>query len=235
MKTILLNITLPLILVTTCLTLSASVVLATTEENQTTEVCDGDIDVDLQGQLLDKNNATVTNFSKNKACEYDATLVKYEAPQEENSPSFIDSQVYITHKTVKVASGKTETISLEGDSNSCRVQTDLIRGNRYLEEKPYYAYAMDAKVYTVKDCGEVVVTPTPTPTATTGPTSTPTPGPTSTPGPGPTATPALVTGQVGGAHESLASTGNAAFIYSVIIAGAISLISGLVLKKLSKS
>jgi hypothetical protein len=80
------------------------------------------------------------------------------------------------------------------------------------------------------------VTPTPsvpvTPTPTQGPTATPAPGPTATPGPGATATPVT---QVGAASaNNLAYTGNALAILGSLIAGAASLILGMVLRKFSK-
>jgi hypothetical protein len=81
-------------------------------------------------------------------------------------------------------------------------------------------------------------TPTPTPsngpTPTPGPTATPTPGPTATPTPGPTATPTPGT-QVGAASaNNLADTGNAIVIYGSLLAGAASLVLGVILKKFSK-
>jgi len=81
-------------------------------------------------------------------------------------------------------------------------------------------------------------TPTPTPsttvTPTVTPTNTPTPGPTATPTPGPSATPTPGT-QVGAASaNNLANTGNALLIYGSLLAGAASLILGMILRKFSK-
>jgi hypothetical protein len=82
---------------------------------------------------------------------------------------------------------------------------------------------------------------TPTPTATDTPAPTETPGPTATPTPGssnstssseaPTPTPAPASNSTA---VTLASTGNSFFIYAVVLTGAASLISGMILKKLSK-
>jgi len=75
----------------------------------------------------------------------------------------------------------------------------------------------------------------PTPTPTPGPTATPTPGPTATPTPGPGPTPTPVT-QVGAAsaNNTLAFTGSWLVILSVFLAGLISLILGVILRKFSK-
>jgi hypothetical protein len=87
------------------------------------------------------------------------------------------------------------------------------------------------------ECTACTPTPTvtPTPSTTVTPTATPTPGPTATPTPGPTATPTPGT-QVGAAsaNNSLAFTGNWLAIILVFLAGIISLIIGIVLKKSGK-
>jgi hypothetical protein len=101
-----------------------------------------------------------------------------------------------------------------------------------LESGPYLAQNV---TYTCTVC---TPTPTVTPTGTLTPTPTNVSGPTATPGPGATATPGT---QVQGASANntssnnvLASTGNALVIYVSLLAGAISLIMGLFLKKFSK-
>jgi hypothetical protein len=97
-----------------------------------------------------------------------------------------------------------------------------------LSKGPYLAKNIS---YTCTAC-----TPTPTPSVSVTPTVTPTPGPTSTPTPGPSATPTPGT-QVGAAsanNTSLASTGNAFLIYASLLAGAASLVLGMIFRKLSK-
>ncbi len=231
------TITLPLILVSIFLSLIFYVGVKNAYAGDSNQNCN--IDVDLQGSV-DKNRAAVTNYSKNPACAYEATLAIYDVPQEFNSPRWIDSQTLIGSKTVMVAPDSTIEIEVSDSSQSCRLQSDLIRGKDILQP-PFYAYAMDTDLYTKENCGTVLTpTPTPAPTSTPAPTptptptNTPTPEPTNTPTPGPTATPTPVKGEVAGAQATLAGTGNTVFIYSVIIAGAISLISGLILKKFSK-
>ncbi len=83
------------------------------------------------------------------------------------------------------------------------------------------------------DC--TACTPTPTVSTTPTPTVTPTPGPTATPTPGPAATPTPET-QVGAAsaNNTLAFTGNWLVILGVFLAGAASLILGVILRKFSK-
>jgi hypothetical protein len=77
-------------------------------------------------------------------------------------------------------------------------------------------------------------TPTPTPTGTLTPTPTPTPGPTATPTPGPTATPTPVTQVESASADNLAFTGNWFIIAIVFLAGVVSLIAGIAIKKFKK-
>jgi hypothetical protein len=147
-------------------------------------------------------------------------------------------QTIINSETIKVEPGKTEQFSVDGVGDSCRIQADLIRGDKKaILEPPFYINAMDAKIYEVPCGGGEKPTPTPTATPTPAPTATPTPGPittstgpTATPTPGPTATPTPRPTVQG----VLASTGNSAFIYAIILTGSTSLIAGLILKKFSK-
>ena len=201
----------------------------------TSESCNAD--VELQG-TVSHNHAKVTNYSQNSSCVYDATLAVYDSPQEPDTYGWIDAQTLIGSKTVKVKPGETVEITVEGKGSSCLNQSDLIRGNKVFTP-PYYFNAMATDVYKVS-CGAltptpsctptVSETPTPTPTGTLTPTPTTTPGPTATPTPGAGATP-TPTSAVAGA---LASTGNLGFIYMLVTAGVLSLISGLVLRKFSK-
>jgi hypothetical protein len=104
-------------------------------------------------------------------------------------------------------------------------------------------WGLDNAPYMAKNiaysCTSCTPTPTPqltvTPTVTPSPTVTPTPGPTATPTPGPTATPTPET-QVGAAaaNNTLAFTGNWLAIAIVFLAGAASLIIGIILRKSSK-
>lgn len=193
-------------------------------------------EVELQGTVT-RNHATVTNYSAH--CSYDATFAIYDSPQEPDTYRWIDMQTLIASKTVNVKPGETVEITVEGKGPSCLNQSDLVRESKAWE-KPYYRNAMDTDVYKVGSCGgatptptctpSVTQTPTPTPTGTLTPTPTTTPGPTATPTPGQGATP-TPTSAVAGA---LASTGNLGFIYLLVAAGAISLISGMVLRKFSK-
>jgi hypothetical protein len=101
-----------------------------------------------------------------------------------------------------------------------------------LDKGPYLAQNIS---YTCTAC---TPTPTPnvsvTPTPTVTPTVTPTPGPTDTPTPGPSATPTPGT-QVGAASaNNLAGTGSSLLIYASLLAGAASLILGMILRKFSK-
>lgn len=151
------------------------------------------IDVDLQGSVT-KNEATVTNHSKNDACVYDATLAVYESPKEPETTGWIEAQKLVGSKTVSVKAGETVNIKVEGKGSSCWYQSDLIRGNKVLET-PYYRTAMDVDVYKTTDECKVVESKTP---------------------------------------EKLAQTGGSLPLFAALIAGAITLFSGLLLKKANK-
>lgn len=99
-----------------------------------------------------------------------------------------------------------------------------------LEKSPYLAKNIE---YSCAYCTPTPApTSTPTPGATATPTVTPTAGPTATPTPGPSATPTSAPGT--SVLGTVASTGNAFVIYASVLAGAASLIIGLVLRKFSK-
>lgn len=100
----------------------------------------------------------------------------------------------------------------------------------YLAQNIDYTCASCTPTPTATPTPSVTQTPTPTVTGTVTPTSTP--GPTATPTPGPTATPTPV--PAAQAAMGLASTGNAIFVYAVILIGGASLILGMILKKFSK-
>lgn len=92
-----------------------------------------------------------------------------------------------------------------------------------LDKGPYMAKNIS---YTCTAC-----TPTPTVSETPTPTVTPTAGPTETPTPGPSATP---TSAVGAASaNNLAGTGSSLLIYASLLAGAASLILGMIIRKLN--
>ncbi|MGH7204491.1 MAG: hypothetical protein ACREHC_08700 [Candidatus Levyibacteriota bacterium] len=98
-----------------------------------------------------------------------------------------------------------------------------------LESGPYLAQNVSYA------CTACTPTPTVTPTGTITPTPTETtPGPTETPGPGATATPETQVQGASANNNVLASTGNALVIYISLLAGAVSLILGLFLKKFAK-
>lgn len=179
-------------------------------------------EVDLQGTVT-RNEASVTNYSQNSDCTYDATLAVYDSPQEPDTYGWIEAQKLIGSKTVSVKSGETVTLKVDGKGPSCWNQSDLIRG-KDVWTPPVYRNAMDTDVYKVGTC-ETTPTPTctPTPTTTPGPTATPTPENGNTPTP----TPTKVQG-------SLAPTGTTGLIYILILAGVASLITGMVLKRFSK-
>jgi hypothetical protein len=181
-----------------------------------------DINTDLQGHVS-KNVATITNYSQNDACVYDASLAVYDSPQAQDSYGWIEAQKLLDHKTVSVKAGETVTVTVNDKGNYCLKQSDLIRGGD-VWETPTYRMAMSTDVYQSGSCS---TTPTPTCTPTVTPTTTP--GATATPTPGATATP-TPTGKVAG----LASTGNTVAMAILIFAGIASLIGGLVLKRSSK-
>jgi hypothetical protein len=192
---------------------------------------------DLQGSVS-QNQASVTNYSTNPHCVYEATLAVYDSPKEPDTYGWIEAQTLIGSKTVKVAAGETVSITVEGDGPSCVRQSDLIRGSEVFTP-PTYRMAMATDVYRTGNCSgptpTCTLTPTPTPTVTETPTPTPTgtltPTPTNTPGPTATPTPAPA---VAAASTKLASTGNMVFVYGVILVGILSLIAGMVLRKFSK-
>lgn len=169
------------------------------------DVCTANLYNDLQG-TVSRNVATVTNYSKNN-CTYQATLAVYDSPQEPETYGWIDAQTLIGSTTVDVEPGQTVTIKVDGDKASCWNQSDLLRGGQnQVLPKPYYWNAMDVDVYSDDSC-KVKVTPTPEATAT----PTPQPG-----------------------VSSFAPTGNTIMTYMLILAGAASLITGIVLRRFSK-
>lgn len=108
---------------------------------------DCNIDVDLQGTVT-KNEASVTNHSKNDACVYDATLAVYESPQEPETHGWIEAQKLIGSKTVSVKAGETVKLKVDGKGSSCWYQADLIRGKKVLTP-PVYRTAIDVDVYKI--------------------------------------------------------------------------------------
>ncbi len=206
-----------------------------------TTQCSASRDLD---KSINHNTATVENKSL-AGCSYTVTLALYDSPDAPNTQGWIESQSLIGSVTKTLNPGDKMVFYVKDSGQACFRQADLFEGSKVLST-PNYTDNLATDVYS-RSCGVVTptptpcltntptptVTPTPTPTntPTPGPTATPTPGPTSTPTPGPTATPTPVQGTVA---STLASTGNAAIIFAVIIAGAISLISGLILKKLGK-
>ncbi len=183
---------------------------------------------DLQG-TVSRNHAKVTNYSNH--CDYKATLVIYDSPKKQDEYGWLEAQTKIGSKTVNVEAGKTVEFSVDVDGPSCLNQSDLIRGGEdQIMNPPYYRMAMDADVYSDDSC-EQKTTPTPTPTATVTPT--PTNGPTATPTPGSsTSATATPTSQPG--VSGFAGTGNSLMIYLLILSGAASLVTGMVLKRFSK-
>lgn len=171
------------------------------------------IDSDIYGEFGgDYYHAYVWNNSENPDCVHNATLAMYEVPQPEGSPLFVDTQRLIRYATQTIKPGEKYELILDSQTDACRIQIDLVRGD-VLKEKPYYYNALGAKLIQLKDCGYVESVQA-------------------------TATPVPAKGSVEAASVMkkgvLAGTGNTTVIYSIIIAGAISLISGMVLKKFSK-
>lgn len=100
-----------------------------------------------------------------------------------------------------------------------------------LDKGPYLAKN------TEYNCASCTPTPTATVTPTVSETTTPTPTVTTTETPGPTATSVPATSTPTSENKvlgAIASTGNTFAIYASVLAGAISLIAGLVLRKFSK-
>lgn len=229
---------LPAILSVLFFVLSVKAAQAGQDYNVSNQECK--IEADLQGSVS-QNSASVTNYSQNPNCEYEATLALYNSPQQPGSPRWIDAQTLIGSKTVLVKAGETVNITVEGDSDGCWIQADLIRG-RHVLEPPVYVNAMAVDVYSQECEGQVdsitSVMPSPTPTCTPTPTNIPTPtttpGATNTPTPDPTNTPTPAVGKVQAAEATFAGTGNSALIYSVVLAGAASIIIGLILKRFSR-
>ena len=178
---------------------------------------DCNAEVDLQG-TVSQNHAKVTNYSQHD-CSYDATLAVYDSPKGEDTYGWIDAQTLIGSKTVNVKAGETVEITVDGKGSSCLNQSDLIRG-KDVWTPPYYRNAMDVDVYKVSGSCESV----PTPTMTPGPTPTPTAG----------ASASTNSSSSSSSTSSFAPTGNTLIVYALVITGAISLIFGMILKKLSK-
>ena len=205
---------------------------------------------------VNNNTASVSNYSTNPDCEYSATLAIYNIP---NTPVFnsdgsvkdadVEDQIFINSNTVAV-SGTAKNISISVDDtyngSSCWRQADLIPNYSNITPTPLvppkYTNLLASQVYNV--CT------TPTPSATPSATEIPTPGPTATPTPGSSNNNSTSgSGSSGGSSGSssnstpqqvaaatavLASTGNALSIYAIVLGGAISLISGMVLRKAGK-
>lgn len=196
------------------------------------------IDVDLQGSVT-RNHAEVVNYSKNLSCKYEATLAVYDSPQEPNTFRWIETQKLIDSKTIIVNAGERTLLEVSDSGEYCWKQADLVRG-KYVLEPPVYVNAMASDVYKTGNCEYNEVTPTPTqvttptltPTPTNSPTNTPTPGATNTPTPTPTGIVQSATNSVN--KSSFAKTGNSAFVFAAIVAGAVSLLAGLVLRRFAK-
>jgi len=133
---------------------------------------------------------------------------------------------------------QTNWLKVSGYSDS---QIDDLKAQGWIYVPDGRVWGLDDSQYMAKNisyqCTTCTPTPTvtPTPTTTVTPTVTPTPGPTATPTPGPTATPTPET-QVGAAsaNNTLAFTGNWLIIALVFLAGIISLVIGMFLKKSGK-
>ena len=173
------------------------------------------IEVDLQG-TVSQNHAKVTNYSQHD-CSYDATLAVYDSPKGEDTYGWIDAQTLIGSKTVNVKPGETVDVTVDGKGSSCLNQSDLIRG-KDVWTPPYYRNAMDVDVYKVSGSCESVPTPT------------------TTPGPTPTAGASASTNSSSSSSSvsNFAPTGTTFIMYALIVTGAVSLIFGMILKKLSK-
>lgn len=120
---------------------------------------------DLQGSV-NKNHATVTNYSIHSECVYEATLALYDAPKKPNTPGWIEKQTLLGSKSVTVHASQVVDLEVVDTGKECWRQVDLIRGTGVLTP-PYYADAMAAETYEV-DCGNVappVEMPTATPSA----------------------------------------------------------------------
>ncbi len=186
--------------------------------------CDAVLDLD---KSIDKNKATVKNNSA--SCDHEVTLALYDSPQNKDTFGWIEAQIFLGSDTKIVKSGETVNFFVEDIGVTCLRQADLFKG-REIKIPPIYVNNLETAVYDVP-CATPTIINTPTPTNIPTPTQTPTPGPTSTPTPEPTATP---TPGESISQVVLASTGNISFIYAIILAGAISLVAGMILRKASK-
>lgn len=112
---------------------------------------------------------------------------------------------------------------------SDQIQSLKAQGWMYVPEGKDWGLEKGAYLAKNVEYACVVCTPTPTPGVSVTPTITSVPGPTATPAP---------EVKVGGASANnsgpLASTGNALVIYVALLAGAVSLILGMILKRFSK-
>lgn len=202
--------------------------------------CSAVIELD---KSIDRNRATVKNNSS--SCEFVVTLALYDSPQEPETIGWILAQTLIGYDTETVKPGETVDFFVEDKGKTCMRQADLFVGSKVLTP-PIYVNNLGTDIFrnegtcvtptvintpTPTPTNTPTPTQTPTPTATSTPTSTPTPEATNTPTPGPTASP---TPGPSTTQAVLASTGNTSFIYAVIISGAVSLISGLILRKFGK-
>ena len=175
-------------------------------------------ETDLQGTVT-RNEASVTNYSTSD-CSYDATLAIYDSPKTPETYQWIESQKLIGSKTVTVKAGETVSIKVDGTGPSCYMQSDLIRGSEVMEV-PYYRNAMDVDVYSVS-C-------TTTTTTTTNNDST-----NNTTTNNVTNNNVTNNNSVTAVAEKLAATGDAAVIFSFLLAGIATLAAGLFLRKAGK-
>jgi len=123
-------------------------------------------------------------------------------------------------------------------SNLSQSDIDNLKAQGWMYVPDGRAWGLNDNAYMAQnsnyECTACSGTPTPTPTVSVTPTVTPTPGPTDTPTPGPNATATPET-QVGAASaNNLANTGNSFLIYISLLAGAASLMLGMILRRFSK-
>jgi hypothetical protein len=121
-------------------------------------------------------------------------------------------------------------------SNLSQNDIDNLKARGWMYVPDGRAWGLSANAYMAQNSNYACTacTPTPTPAVSVTPTVTPTPGPTNTPTPGPNATATPET-QVGAASaNNLANTGNSFLIYISLLAGAASLMLGMILRKFSK-
>ena len=139
-------------------------------------------------------------------------------------------------KASNYSNSQIEYLSAQGWSYIPDASAWGLGDNAYLAQNTTYSCIACTPTPTPANTPTPSGTVTPTATPTPGPTATPTPGPTVTPTPGPTATPTPGT-QVGAAsanNNTLAFTGNWLVILGVFLAGVISLVLGVILRKFSK-